>query len=164
MTAAHVRFVAQRLVDLVDNLSVGTLTDISNQRAYEAAKLEHAREREAEARKKAEDAEERRQEADQRRRAQGEQVHLRIATLSLTLSAELLIDVTSHELRQPVSAILNCSGLVRTDLIALLDDMQGTKEGATLTLSPERMQSMHENIDALDAIYQCGLAQGKRAV
>ncbi|KAL1672325.1 hypothetical protein EV122DRAFT_271710 [Schizophyllum commune] len=140
------RWYQGQLAPTDDGGALGTLTDISNQRAYEAAKLEHAREREAEARKKAEDAEERRQEADQRRRAQ-----------------ELLIDVTSHELRQPVSAILNCSGLVRTDLVALLDDMQGTKEGATLTLSPERMQSMHENIDALDAIYQCGLAQERIA-
>ena len=71
MTAAHVRSVAHRHRASADNISVGTLTDISNQRAYEAAKREHAREREAEARKKAEDAEERRQEADQRRRAQG---------------------------------------------------------------------------------------------
>ncbi|KAL1744064.1 hypothetical protein HDZ31DRAFT_39460 [Schizophyllum fasciatum] len=129
-----------------DGGALGTLTDISNQRMFEEAKLEHAREREAEARKKAEDAEERRQEAEQRRRAQ-----------------ELLIDVTSHELRQPVSAILNCSALVRTDLVALLDDMRMAADGAAITLSPAQMQSMHDNIDAMDAIYQCGLAQERIA-
>src|SRR5262245_5262023 len=36
---------------------------------------------------------------------------------------ELLVDVTSHELRQPVSAILNCSALVRSNLWELRQDL-----------------------------------------
>ncbi|TRM62099.1 hypothetical protein BD626DRAFT_548830 [Schizophyllum amplum] len=129
-----------------DGGALGTLTDISNQRMFEAAQLEHAREREATARRKAEEAEDRRQEAEQRRRGQ-----------------ELLIDVTSHELRQPVSAILNCSGLVRTNMVALLEHIQGAKSGAGVVLTAEQLDSMREDVEALDAIYQCGLAQERIA-
>ena len=52
---------------------IGTITDVSDQRLFEAARLAHAQEREALARKRAEEAEERRKEADERRRGQGEQ-------------------------------------------------------------------------------------------
>ena len=48
-----------------------TITDISDQRLYEASQLLHAQEREATARKRAEEAEERRKDADERRRSQG---------------------------------------------------------------------------------------------
>ena len=48
-----------------------TITDISDQRLYEASQLLHAQEREATARRRAEEAEDRRKEADERRRGQG---------------------------------------------------------------------------------------------
>lgn len=117
-----------------------TITDISDQRMYEAAQLLHAKEREATARKRAEEAEERRKEADERRRAQ-----------------ELLIDVTSHELRQPVSAILNCSTLVRENLARLRERLQRARL-ADRGFIPEEdtMNTIDEDLEALDSIYQVG--------
>ena len=50
---------------------IGTITDVSDQRLYEAARLAHVQESETVARKRAEEAEERRIEADERRRGQG---------------------------------------------------------------------------------------------
>lgn len=55
---------------------IGTITDVSDQRLYEATRLAHAQEREASARKRAEEAEERRREADERRRGQGSRSHV----------------------------------------------------------------------------------------
>ena len=95
---------------------------------------------------------------------------------------ELLIDVTSHELRQPVSAILNCSSLVRTNLALLRDNLQiALDKNDGFHPSTELMTDITDDIEALDAIYQviclssfrklllihistqCGLAQGKSA-
>ncbi|GJJ11735.1 hypothetical protein Clacol_005973 [Clathrus columnatus] len=121
-----------------------TITDISDQRLYEAAQLLHAQEREATARKRAEEAEESRREADERRRAQ-----------------ELLIDVTSHELRQPVSAILNCSTLVKENLSQMRERLQQARITNTGFIPEEDViATMDEDLEALDSIYQCGLAQG----
>ncbi|KAG8900969.1 hypothetical protein FRB99_005659 [Tulasnella sp. 403] len=91
-------------IERVANGLIGTVTDISDRRLYEAAQIAQAKEREALAQLRAADAEQQRAEADERRRAQ-----------------ELLVDVTSHELRQPVSAIINCSQMVRTNLGNLAD-------------------------------------------
>lgn len=55
---------------------MATLTDVSDQRLFEATRLAHAQEREASARKRAEEAELSRQEADERRRGQGWLVQL----------------------------------------------------------------------------------------
>ncbi|KAI0035068.1 hypothetical protein K488DRAFT_44039 [Vararia minispora EC-137] len=127
---------------------IGTITDVSDQRKFEQARLAHAQERELVARKQAEEAEQRRKEADERRRGQ----------------AELLIDVTSHELRQPVSAILNCSSLVRSNLCTLLDALNGSAEqGIPFQPPPAMLKLITDDLDALDAIYQCGLAQERIA-
>ncbi|KAI5119585.1 hypothetical protein M0805_006470 [Coniferiporia weirii] len=126
---------------------ISTLTDVSDQRLYEASRLAHAQEREALARKRAEEAEERRREADERRRGQ-----------------ELLIDVTSHELRQPVSAILNCSSLVRSNLAGHRDDLVRLHASNRLFQpTDELLQAIDDDLEALDAIYQCGLAQERIA-
>ncbi|TDL18928.1 hypothetical protein BD410DRAFT_792720 [Rickenella mellea] len=126
---------------------IGTITDVSDQRLFEATRLAHAQEREATARRRAEEAEERRREADRRRRGQ-----------------ELLIDVTSHELRQPVSAILNCSSLVRTNLAILREDLGHCRTQQTpFTPSQALIEDIDDDLDALDAIYQCGLAQERIA-
>jgi signal transduction histidine kinase len=91
----------------------------------------HAQEREATARKRAEEAEE-------RRRAQ-----------------ELLIDVTSHELRQPVSAILNCSALVKANLTNLRDELgAANKENKPFYPSDDLLSLIDEDLEALDSIYQ----------
>lgn len=112
---------------------LGTLTDISERRMLQQAQLSHAEEREAAARFKAEDAEVRRQEAEERRRAQ-----------------ELLIDVTSHELRQPVSAILNCASLVRSNYRALKANMLEAFENQTSFFPyAELFTAMDEDIEAL---------------
>ncbi len=65
--------------------------------------------------------------------------------------------MTSHELRQPVSAILNCSSLVRTNLSLLRDKLQsalGSDKGFKPTT--ELMKDMNDDVEALDAIYQVG--------
>ncbi|CAE6413645.1 unnamed protein product [Rhizoctonia solani] len=115
---------------------VGTLTDISAQKMYEESKLAHARESEMNAKRRAE-------EADERRRAQ-----------------ELLIDVTSHELRQPVSAILNSAQLIRSNLVDLRQALV-TNEG--LMIDPKLVAALEDDIDSLDAVMQCGLAQERIA-
>lgn len=97
------------------------------------AQLTHAEEREAAARYKAEEAETRRQEAEERRRAQ-----------------ELLIDVTSHELRQPVSAILNCASLVRSNYESLRSNiLDASSQNSPFTPSSDLLISMEEDLQAL---------------
>ncbi|KAL5490593.1 hypothetical protein ACEPAI_5427 [Sanghuangporus weigelae] len=126
---------------------ISTITDVSDQRHFEETRLQHAQEREALARKRAEEAEERRKEADERRRGQ-----------------ELLIDVTSHELRQPVSAILNCSSLVRSNLARHRKELgRACMSNAPFRPTKELLRAMDDDLDALDAIYQCGLAQERIA-
>lgn len=122
-----------------------TITDITTQRQLEQARIAHAEERERFAQERAELAEMRRKEADERRRGQ-----------------ELLIDVTSHELRQPVSAILNCASVLRANLGALHEELQDSQlYGKPYMPTEKLLQSMVEDLEAIDAMYQCGLAQGK---
>ncbi|KIO32179.1 hypothetical protein M407DRAFT_18751, partial [Tulasnella calospora MUT 4182] len=132
-------------VEKIANGLIGTVTDVSDRHLYEAARIAQAQEREALAQLRAADAERQRAEADERRRAQ-----------------ELLVDVTSHELRQPVSAILNCSQIVRTNLSTLVDALR--KSGAIPFVATEALlKQMEEDLDALDSIYQCGLSQERIA-
>ncbi|KAG8934382.1 hypothetical protein FRC01_003339 [Tulasnella sp. 417] len=132
-------------VEKIANGLIGTVTDVSDRHLYEAARIAQAQEREAIAQLRAADAERQRAEADERRRAQ-----------------ELLVDVTSHELRQPVSAILNCSQLVRTNLSNLADTLR--KSGATpFVPTKPLLKQIEEDLDALDSIYQCGLSQERIA-
>lgn len=112
---------------------LGTFTDISERRMLQQAQLHHAEEREAAARHKAEESDLRRQEAEERRRAQ-----------------ELLIDVTSHELRQPVSAILNCASLVRSNYRTLRSEMfEAQVNKSNFTPSPDLFSTMDEDLQAL---------------
>jgi hypothetical protein len=87
---------------------VGAFTDINQQKKLEAIQLAHALEKEAVAHKRAEEAEERRKEAEERRRGQGwSWARMMIYVyLPANLVLELLIDVTSHELRQPVFSFM----------------------------------------------------------
>ncbi|KAG8887667.1 hypothetical protein FRB98_009229 [Tulasnella sp. 332] len=118
---------------------------ISNRRLYEAAQLAQAKERESVAQTRAADADRQRAAADERRRRQ-----------------ELLVDVTSHELRQPVSAILNCSQLVRANLESLTEKLRSSRT-CPFVPSAELLATMEEDLDALDSIYQCGLSQERIA-
>lgn len=70
---------------------------------------------------------------------------------------ELLIDVTSHEIRQPVSAILNCSALVRSNIISLRQQLwEHSSRSTPFIPNQELIKVMDEDLEALDAIYQVG--------
>ena len=99
------------------------------------AQLAHAEEREAAARQSAAESELRRQEAEDRRRAQ-----------------ELLIDVTSHELRQPVSAILNCASLIRSNYTKVREDLEkAISENAVFRPDKALLATIDEDLEALGA-------------
>ncbi|KAG8977127.1 hypothetical protein FRB90_008899, partial [Tulasnella sp. 427] len=119
--------------------------DVSDRHMYEAARIAQAQERETLAQMRAADAERQRAAADERRRAQ-----------------ELLVDVTSHELRQPVSAILNCSQLVRGNLTKLGDALRKSRDTPFVPEDSLHKQ-IEEDLDALDSIYQCALSQERIA-
>ncbi|KAG8762643.1 hypothetical protein FRC15_008421 [Serendipita sp. 397] len=94
--------------------------------------------------KRADEAEERRIEAEERRRGQ-----------------ELLVDVTSHELRQPVSAVINCAGVVLGNLSRLrkvLGECEEQKQRFEVTR--ELLSEIDEDLESLNAIELCGIAQG----
>ncbi|WWC87709.1 uncharacterized protein L201_002601 [Kwoniella dendrophila CBS 6074] len=90
-------------------------------------------------------------EAEQRRQEAEESKH----------QQELLIDLTSHEIRTPVSAILQCSSLVKENLISLKDQLRYTTNGFIPT--KELLDDLEEDVDALESIYQCGLVQERIA-
>ncbi|KIO32181.1 hypothetical protein M407DRAFT_18753 [Tulasnella calospora MUT 4182] len=133
-------------VESIANGLIGTVTDVSDRHLYEAARIAQAQEREAIAQLRAADAERQRAEADERRRAQ-----------------ELLVDVTSHELRQPVSAILNCSQLVRTNLSNLAEALRNSRAATPFVPTDSLLRQIEDDLDALDSIYQCGLSQERIA-
>lgn len=91
---------------------------------------------------------------------------------------ELLVDLTSHEIRTPVSAILQCSSLVKENLVALTEQL---RLAGPMGFSPTQdlLDDMAEDIEALESerspcnlsnvladligIYQCGLVQERIA-
>jgi signal transduction histidine kinase len=67
-----------------------------------------------------------------------------------------LIDFTSHEIRTPVSAILQCSSLVKENLESLRLHLTETSASEMLSgrLSmASLLQNLQEDIDALDSEY-----------
>lgn len=73
---------------------------------------------------------------------------------------ELLIDITSHEIRNPISSLMQCSSLVKTNLQVLQEEVKSAlEEGRPLMPTPQLLVTMNEDLDALDSIYQCGLTQ-----
>lgn len=94
-------------------------------------------------RQRVEDAELRRAEAEEARHQQ-----------------ELLIDITSHEMRNPVSSLMQCAALVRTNLVFLHDQfMLALQDERPFCPTPQLVSMVAEDLEALDSIYQCGLAQ-----
>ncbi|WVF67026.1 hypothetical protein IAT40_001769 [Kwoniella sp. CBS 6097] len=75
---------------------------------------------------------------------------------------ELLVDLTSHEIRTPVSAILQCSSLVKENLVALQEKLRGSGVDGFRAESG-LLAELEEDIDALESIYQCGLVQERIA-
>ncbi|ORX36287.1 hypothetical protein BD324DRAFT_628177 [Kockovaella imperatae] len=90
--------------------------------------------------------------AEQRRREAEESKH----------QQELLIDLTSHEIRTPVSAILQCSSLVKENLVALRDQLQWSGQNG-FRPTKELLEDLAEDVEALESIYQCGLVQERIA-
>lgn len=112
---------------------VGTATDMSLTRLYEESLT-----------KRAEEAEERRIEAEERRRGQ-----------------ELLVDVTSHELRQPVSAVINCASVVFGNMTKLRQELGRCREtNVPFEVTSDLLVQVDEDLESLNAIELCGLAQG----
>ncbi|CAE6499919.1 unnamed protein product [Rhizoctonia solani] len=127
--------------------SFGAVTDITEQYRLEEARITLAEEREHMAASRAEDAERQRQLEVERRRAQ-----------------ELLIDVTSHELRQPVSAIIQNAEVVRANMRGLRDLLYDCRKRGTVYTPTERLLSeLEDDLQAMDSITQCGLAQARIA-
>lgn len=90
---------------------------------------------------------------------------------------ELLIDITSyvhiahdrlppgyadtrHEIRNPISSLMQCASLVKSNLLALYEQMQrAVEEERGIRPTDQLLVTMGEDLDALDSIYQCGLTQ-----
>jgi len=89
------------------------------------------------------EAEQRRSEAEEAKRQQ-----------------ELLIDITSHEIRNPISSLMQCSSLVKSNLLMLLGELrEAERTGEGFHPTPQLLLMVEEDLEALDSIYQCGLTQ-----
>jgi signal transduction histidine kinase len=65
---------------------------------------------------------------------------------------ELLIDLTSHEIRTPVSAILQCSSLVKENLMSLFDSLKlASVMQSGFKPTRELLDDIGEDIEALDS-------------
>lgn len=95
--------------------------------------------------------EERLQEAEQRRILAEEQKR----------QQEQLVDFTSHEIRTPVSAILQCSSIVKENLVQLQQQLMSNDGYVRAT--PELLTQVAEDVAALESIHQCGLVQERIA-
>ncbi|KAG9079051.1 hypothetical protein FRC06_007983, partial [Ceratobasidium sp. 370] len=125
----------------------GAITDINEQHRAEEARIALAEEREHIAASRAQEAEEQRLMEVERRRAQ-----------------ELLIDVTSHELRQPVSAIIQNAEVVRNNMKGLRELLNDCRKRNISYAPTERMLSeLEDDLQAMESIAQCGLAQARIA-
>jgi signal transduction histidine kinase/CheY-like chemotaxis protein len=63
---------------------------------------------------------------------------------------ELLIDLTSHEIRTPVSAILQCSSLVKENVVALYSQLKWAGAGG-FKPTKELLDDLEEDIEALES-------------
>ncbi|KAG8712854.1 hypothetical protein FRC09_019390 [Ceratobasidium sp. 395] len=127
--------------------ALGTITDITDLHRLEETRLALAQERERVAAIRADNAEKQKQAETERRKAQ-----------------ELLIDVASHELRQPVSAILQNADVVRANMKALRDALaRCSVRHEPYVPTPQVLDELGEDIRALNNITQCGLLQERIA-
>jgi signal transduction histidine kinase len=63
---------------------------------------------------------------------------------------ELLVDLTSHEIRTPVSAILQCSSLVKENLSSLFEQLK-LSQAVGFKPSKELLSDLAEDIEALES-------------
>ncbi|CAE6469443.1 unnamed protein product [Rhizoctonia solani] len=125
----------------------GAVTDISEQHRAEEARITLAEEREQAAALKARESETQRLLEVDRRRAQ-----------------ELLIDVTSHELRQPVSAIIQNMQVVRANMQNLLNELDDCRARSVVYSPRDLMVSeLIQDLQSMDNIEQCGMALARIA-
>lgn len=110
--------------------------------------LKLSKEREDRAKRDVEEAEERTRVAVEEKRQQ-----------------ELLIDVTSHEIRNPISAVLQNAEVTRTSLNSIRTTLLNLKSRSLLPeqLGEAAIHDLEEDIEALDAITECGMAQERIA-
>ncbi|GAA5893268.1 PAS domain-containing hybrid sensor histidine kinase/response regulator [Sporobolomyces salmoneus] len=127
---------------------IASLINVTAESKAEEAVLNLLKEREASAVKAAEDAEERRKVAVEEKHSQ-----------------ELLIDVVSHELRGPVSAILQNADMSRSSFQNILAILKKLKEQSKLPpeLDGKLLESLGEDIESMDAIHECASAQERIA-
>jgi len=111
---------------------LGCVTDITVRKLHEESQLLRFVE-----------AEQRRVEAEEAKRQQ-----------------ELLIDITSHEIRNTISSLMQCSSLVNTNLLSLQEQLEMVMERhAAFSPTKQLLTTINEDLEALESIYQCGLAQ-----
>lgn len=73
---------------------------------------------------------------------------------------ELLIDITSHEIRNPISSLMQCSSLVKTNMLVLQEELQRTlDEGRSFRPTTQLLLTISDDLEALESIYQCALTQ-----
>lgn len=69
---------------------------------------------------------------------------------------ELFAGCISHEFGTPVNAILQCSSLVKDNLVALREHLEAQAQHG---LPPHLVKQINDNVAAIESIYQCCLVQ-----
>lgn len=73
---------------------------------------------------------------------------------------ELLIDITSHEIRNPISSLMQCASLVKTNLLGLQSELDlAVSNGTAFHPTRQLLHTIQEDLEALDNIYECALTQ-----
>lgn len=73
---------------------------------------------------------------------------------------EELMDITSHEFRNPISSLMQCASMVKSNLVTVREQLRRLfEEGKTYTPTAQVLRTLDEDIEALDNIYSCGLTQ-----
>jgi PAS domain S-box-containing protein len=73
---------------------------------------------------------------------------------------EELIDITSHEIRNPISSIMGLAAILRENLCRFRRTVQVALDaGTTVVPTAEMLATMDEDMEALDNIHACGLTQ-----
>ncbi|EIW68283.1 hypothetical protein TREMEDRAFT_69291 [Tremella mesenterica DSM 1558] len=83
--------------------------------------------------------------------------HRRLEAEEAKRQQELLIDITSHEIRNPISSLMQ---ITDTNLISLQEQLQAVLNQQTNFIPTDQLlATINEDLEALESIYQCGLTQ-----